>query len=141
MPLPSGVCVFVVQVGLEPAVLAAHRGQPLVEGDPHVVFGEHLEVAGVVDPADIGGQNPFRRDEFDVRTGAGQYLCGVQAWMLTVVVVEQHVALGPERSTQHVPAVGYEMSDPSARNSVLGTPPVATMTRSGSSASTSSASA
>src|SRR6185503_10145741 len=71
---------------------------------------EHLEVAGIVDPADIGGQNPFRRDEFDVRTGPGQYLCGVQAWMLTVVVVEQHVAPDPERSTQYVPAVGYEMS-------------------------------
>ena len=107
--LPGGVCVLVVQVDLEPAVLAAHRGQPLVERDPHVVLGEHLEVAGVVDPADIGGQNPLRRDEFDVRAGAREHLGGVQAGVLAVVVVEQHVALGPERAAQHVPAVGYEM--------------------------------
>ena len=121
----------------QPAVLAAHRGQPLVERDPHVVLGEHLEVAGVVDPADVRGQHPLRRDEFDARArrgpaprrrpGQGAGRCRRRA--------ARRPWPGTSRSAR--PSRRMTSCDPSVRNSVFGTPPVATMTRSGSSASTS----
>ena len=90
--LPSGVRVFVVQVYLE-AILASHRGQPLVERDPHVVLGEHLEVAWVVDPADIGGKIRSGVTNSTLAPARASTSASVHAGVLAVVVVEQHVAL------------------------------------------------
>jgi len=48
----------------------------------------------MVQPADIGGEEAFRRHQFQPRAGLGDELGGLQARMGAVVVIEQDLAAG-----------------------------------------------
>ena len=89
--------------------LAADIGDAAADGDPDAVLMQAARYQGVVHAADFRREKPFRRNDFHRCSGLGAELCGGQAWIGTVVVIDQHIFAGLDVARQYVPGGRHQI--------------------------------